>query len=101
MLGPFRSRWIALVVAGLLSAPGSPALAASSVGKIQSEPAPPMTDVLVMRPLGMVMLGVSTALFVPMAGITLLTRPQEVGTTYQHMVAKPARFVFKDPIGSH
>jgi len=44
---------------------------------------------------------VSCALFVPAAALTGLVRPREIGVPFEHMVMKPVRFVFVDPLGSH
>ena len=98
MFRHLRNLLVALVVTSMLAVP---AFGANQVNKISSEPAPAMVDVLLMRPIGLVMLGVSAAMFVPMAAVTGITRPKEVPVVYEHMIVKPAQFVFSDPIGSH
>lgn len=85
----------------LFSLAATPVLAKTSIEEVESEPAPAMIDVMLIRPLGLVMLGVSSALFVPAAGITAITRPDQMDLAYDAFIRKPARFVFVDPIGSH
>ena len=94
----FRGLATLAVFASLIA---TPAFAKTSIEEVESAPAPAMVDVMLMRPLGMVMLGVSAALFVPAAGITAITRPDQMDLAYDAMIRKPARFVFVDPIGSH
>ena len=35
------------------------------------------------------------------APVMLVTRPQDLGTPFELLVSRPARFVFADPLGSH
>jgi hypothetical protein len=85
----------------LLTLLATPAMAKTSIEAAEAEPAGPLTDIFVMRPLGLVMLGVGTALFIPAAGLTAITRPKEIRVPYNILVREPARFVFVDPIASH
>ena len=63
---------------------------------------PVMTDIILLRPLGLVTMVISVVLFVvPVAPITLLTRPSEIGKPIETMIFAPARFVWMDPLGSH
>ena len=66
-----------------------------------TEPIQPMVDAFLMRPLGLLMLGASCALFVPAAAITYAVRPADIGVTYDIMLRQPVRYVFVDPLGSH
>ena len=61
----------------------------------------PAVDVLLLRPLGLVALASGVSLFIPAGAITLITRPAEIGEPYEWLVAGPARYVWKDPIGGH
>ena len=61
----------------------------------------PMVDVLVLRPVGLIGLAMSAALWVPAQIITVCVNPTEWKLPVDHLLAKPARFVFVDPIGSH
>jgi hypothetical protein len=93
-----RSLLICLSLAALLAMPAG---AASGTDQLDKKPAPPMMDALIMRPLGLVALGVGALLWLPAAGITAVTRPSEVGTTTHYLLRVPADFVFADPLGSH
>lgn len=99
MLRHLRTALAALAVVGLLASPA--AFAASNVELIENEKAPPMVDLFLMRPLGLAMLGVSAALWVPAQAVTMVVRPQEYQTPIDIMLKKPARFVFVDPLGEH
>ncbi len=98
MLRQIRTFFAALAVTALLASPG---FAATNIDNLDAGPASPVTDAIVLRPLGLAMLGVSAALWVPAAAVTALVRPSELDMTIEHMLVKPARFVFVDPLGSH
>ena len=70
----FRSAVLALAAFALLAVPVT-ASAGSKIDKIDSAPAPLAVDVFFLRPMGLIALGVSAILYVPMAGITAITRP--------------------------
>jgi hypothetical protein len=97
---PLRRLAAALAVVGLLLAPASSALASSNT-VVAAETAPPMLDALIMRPLGLGGLGLSAALWVPTQIVTMAVRPSEWRTPIEHMLVKPYRYVFVDPLGSH
>ncbi len=63
--------------------------------------APVVFDVLVMRPVGFVTLVLGTGLFLVSTPLILVTRPQEIGKPFDHLVAGPARFLWVDPLGGH
>jgi hypothetical protein len=100
MLRRIRTTLAAIAVASLLLAPAS-ALAGTNIDNIGEKGSPPMVDVLLMRPLGLLMLGVSVGIYIPAAAITAMTRWSELDTTTEMLVREPARFVFVDPLGSH
>ena len=87
-----------LALVGLLAAP---AAAGSRVGSIDSEPAGPVFDMLVMRPLGFVGLVASAALWVPAQAVTMAVRWDERQKPIDLMLKKPYEFVFVDPLGTH
>ena len=89
-----------LALAGVLAAP-SASLAATNIDAVGDQGSPPMVDLFLMRPLGMMMLGASCMLFLPAAAITAAVRPSELHVPYELLVKDPARFVFVDPLGSH
>jgi hypothetical protein len=62
---------------------------------------PALLDMMVIRPVGLGVLAVGTMLMLPVGAFTLCTRPTEIGQPFDALMAKPAEFVFLDPIGSH
>jgi hypothetical protein len=90
----------ALALVALVAAPAS-AVTESNIDHAGSSHAPPMMDVLVLRPVGLIGLGLSAVLWVPAQLMTLAINPSEWKVPVHHLLAKPARYVFVDPIGSH
>lgn len=69
---------------------------------MSGQAAPPLVDLFILRPLGLVAFGIGSLVFAfPVAPVVLITRPQEIGVPFLLMVGRPARYVFVDPIGSH
>src|SRR5262245_15969092 len=104
MREPARSFAAALVAAALLLGPVASAFAATfdDEGLEATEKETPIVlDALVLRPVGLVMTAVGTALFVPAAAAVGVTRPTDVGQPFQVLVANPFRYTFIDPIGQH
>ena len=63
---------------------------------------PAAFDVFVLRPFGLLAMVAGTLIFlVPVAPLTLLTRPSEIGKPFEALVARPTRFTMVAPIGSH
>ncbi|MBM4384380.1 MAG: hypothetical protein FJ091_13570 [Deltaproteobacteria bacterium] len=93
------SKLAAVTVAAALFA--SPALAGKQFGESEASHTGPMFDVLVMRPLGLVAMGVGAVLWLPAAGMTAAIQPSEIGKPTEMLIKKPYRYVFQDPIGSH
>ena len=60
---------------------------------------PKMTDLLLVRPVGLAGALLGTGLFVPMGLLGLLTVPSEIGTIFGSMVAEPWAFVMNRPLG--
>jgi len=90
--------FVALALVGLLAAPAG---AESNVGNVASEPAGPVFDALFMRPLGLVGLMASAALWVPAQAITMAVRWDERQKPIDIMLRKPYEWVFVDPLGTH
>ena len=90
----------AFTLAALVAAPAS-AVTNERVDAVDDGYAPPMMDVLVLRPVGLVGLALSAALWVPAQIMTLAINPSEWKMPVDYLLAKPARYVFVDPIGSH
>lgn len=62
---------------------------------------PIILDAFILRPVGLALTAVGTALFVPAAAIVGATRPTDVGKPFQMLVANPFRYTFMDPLGQH
>lgn len=58
-------------------------------------------DVILMRPVGFATLGIGTALFLGTMPLVLVTRPQDIDVAADTLVARPARFLWKDSLGGH
>ena len=58
-------------------------------------------DALILRPAGVISLVLGAALFVVVSPIVLITRPQDIGTPFQTLVGRPAKYVWVDPLGGH
>jgi len=101
MLRYLRTLLTALAVIAMLAVPATSAFAASDVDMIESQNASPMLDLFVMRPLGLAMLAVSAALWVPAQALTMIIRPKDYQKPIDYMLKKPATFVFVDPLGEH
>jgi len=84
-----RKWFAALALFGLLAS--SPASAES----------PPMVDLLIMRPFGLVMTVAGTASLVAVLPWTLIVRTSEMNVPIEELCLKPYRYTFVDPLGSH
>ena len=93
----------ALIVAGSAGAGFAAETADSFEASLPAENAtsPAVLDVLILRPLGIGMLAVGTALAVPATVLTAITRPKEIYKPIQTLIVAPARYVWVDPIGKH
>jgi hypothetical protein len=79
----------------------SPVLAEKQFSDVEASNASPMFDVLVMRPIGLIGLGVGALLWLPAAAMTAAVQPSEIYKPTDALIKKPYRYVFDDPIGSH
>jgi len=90
----------AFAVAALVAGPAA-AVTNERVDRVDAAYAPPMLDVLFIRPVGLIGLALSSAIWVPAELMTLCINPTEWKLPVHHLLAQPARFVFVDPIGTH
>jgi hypothetical protein len=90
----------AFAVAALVAAPAA-AVTNERTDRVDSAYAHPMVDVLLIRPVGLIGLALSSAIWVPAELMTLCVNPTEWMLPVHHLLAKPARFVFVDPLGTH
>ncbi len=94
----------ALAVAALVLAPAAGALAdvsLSGTNRLESETTGPIMDAVLLRPLGLMGLGLAGAIFVPAELVTLAVRPGEWRKPVDTLIMPAYEFVFVDPIGSH
>jgi len=94
----FATLTAAALLVGVL---GTPALAGTQFGDVESSHVSESFDLLVMRPLGLVALGVGAVLWVPAAAMAAAVQPSEIKKPTEALVMKPYRYVFVDSIGSH
>ena len=61
-----------------------------------------VTDALILRPLGLVMIGVGAAVWaVGVAPFVAITRPTELNESMDYLIMRPVNYTFADPIGHH
>ena len=60
---------------------------------------PKMTDLILIRPVGLATALVGTAMFVPLGLLGFATVPREIGTIGHTLVVEPFAFVFNRPLG--
>jgi hypothetical protein len=88
----------ALLAAALLA---SPTLANQEFTDVEASHTSDAFDLLVMRPIGLIGLGIGSVLWLPAAAMTAAVQPSEMHKPTEALVMKPYRYVFQDPIGSH
>ena len=74
---------------------------AQTVAQGDAANAPAVVDVMLLRPVGFISLVVGSAIFLAISPIVLVTRPHEIGTPFDDLVARPARYLWRDPLGGH
>ena len=57
--------------------------------------------VMLLRPVGFVSLVVGAGIFLLISPIILVTRPHEIGKPFDDLVGRPARYLWRDPLGGH
>jgi hypothetical protein len=62
---------------------------------------PILLDAFILRPVGLALTAIGTALCVPAAAVVGATRPTDIGKPFQMLVANPFRYTFLDPLGQH
>ena len=95
----------AILALALVVSLASPAAAASSLGKDSGDveqSVPIVFDALLLRPIGLALTILGTVFYaVPVAPITAITRPSDLGKPFKLLVVTPARYTFADPLGQH
>lgn len=98
MPAPIRRALAAFATLLVFSASALPAAAYSTEEHADT---PVVFDSVVLRPLGVVTFIFGTTLFCASLPLVVVTRPQDIGTPFESLVAKPARFVWGDELGGH
>ncbi|MFK7894866.1 MAG: hypothetical protein AB8G23_03460 [Myxococcota bacterium] len=101
MSNRFRQIVAAVAAVLLLSTAFTTTAMAQTRTQDEAAHAPAVVDVLLLRPAGFVSLVVGTGLFLALTPIVLVTRPHEIAKPFNELVARPARFLWKDPLGGH
>lgn len=104
MSNRIRQLAAAFAACGLLLGLAAPAAAQTSLLKNADREAavPVVFDALVLRPVGLLLTVVGSAIFVvPVAPVLAVTRPTDMGKPFQQLVVAPARYTFVDPLGLH
>lgn len=95
----------AILILALVFSLASPAAAATALGTDDGDlekSVPVVLDVILLRPLGLAMTIAGVVFYaVPVAPLTALTRPSDLGKPFKLLVATPARYTFADPLGQH
>ena len=98
----FRKLVAATLTGALILVAGTPAFAFDQETNDLNHSVPMLMDVLVMRPLGLVLTLAGVAVYAfPVAPFTLMTRPADIAKPLDSLVVAPGRFTFVDPIGQH
>jgi len=97
-----RGFFVALAIGALLLGYAAPATASDvddDFSRIHDVPI--LVDAMVLRPVGLAMTAVGTALApLPMV-IVGITHPPDILKPFNALVMAPARFTFADPLGQH
>lgn len=104
MLQPARTLTAALLAFALLLGPSATSAAATFDDQgieATKKDTPVLLDAFILRPVGLALTAVGSALFVPAAAVVGATRPRDVGKPFQMLVANPFRYTFVDPLGQH
>jgi hypothetical protein len=61
-----------------------------------------VADALILRPLGLMMIGLGAAVWaVGVAPFVAITRPTDLDDSMEHLIMRPVRYTFADPLGHH
>ena len=91
-----------LVAVSLLLVQAAPAAAATGDGLENRGRTNLVADAIILRPLGLVAIGVGAAVWVVgVAPFVALTRPTDLGDSMDYLIMRPVRYTFADPLGHH
>jgi hypothetical protein len=102
MSGRIRGFAAALVASAVLLSGAAPAFAFKDEGLAASEKhTPVLLDAMLLRPMGLLLVGVGAVGFATVAPIVGITRPTNIGKVFRSLLAVPVRYTFLDPLGEH
>jgi hypothetical protein len=91
-----------LIAIALLLVQVAPAAATTGQGLENRAETNLVADALILRPLGLVMIAGGTAFWAAgIAPLVAITRPTDLGKSMSHMIVRPVRYTFVDPLGHH
>ncbi len=91
-----------LIAVALLFVQVAPVAAATGQGLENRGETNLVADALILRPLGLVMIGVGAAVWaVGVAPFVAITRPTDLDDSMSHLIMRPVRYTFVDPLGHH
>ncbi len=99
-----RIRTVAAVLAAsaVLFGSAAPAMASLDEGlSAAARTTPVLLDMMVLRPLGLMLTTVGTVFFVATSPILLVTRPTDIAKPFKELVARPFKYTFVDALGEH
>lgn len=101
MLSKLRGLTATFVICALLSIPAANASAFTENQDVDEKSVNVVFDVLVLRPIGLVVTAAGAVAYGLTAVIVGITRPQDITKPLEPLVLAPARYTFVDPIGQH
>ncbi len=101
---PHQIRPVAAVLAASAVLLGSAAPAAASTDQglgATDRSTPVVLDMMVMRPLGLLLTTMGAVFFVATSPLVLITRPTDIARPFKELVARPFTYTFVDALGEH
>ncbi len=98
----FRAMAAVLAASAVLFGSVAPAAASIIEGMEATERSTPvLLDVMVLRPVGLVLTTLGTVFFVATSPLVLITRPTDIAKPFKVLVARPFTYTFVDALGEH
>lgn len=97
---PARIRSTLAALAALLMLATS-AVPASAYSEAENANTPVVFDTMFLRPIGLATFLFGSSLFIAGLPLIAITRPTDIATPWNSLVASPARYVWGEPLGEH
>ena len=91
----------ALIAVALLLVQVAPVAAATGQSLENRGETNLFADILVLRPLGLAMIGVSAVVWMGVAPFVAVVRPTDLDDSMEYLLLRPVRYTFADPLGHH